>query len=64
VNTWHIIATDRIEEIVLESGEQTEAWFKQRAIGISQLCPQAVIVVRDYDENDRWAFEDGMEVDL
>jgi len=64
VNTWHIIATDRIEEIVLESGEQTEAWFKQRAIEISKLCPQAVIVVRDWDESDRWAYENGMEVDL
>jgi len=64
VNTWHIIATDRIEEIVLESGEQTEAWFKQRAIEISKLCPHAIIVVRDFDENDRWAYENGMEVDL
>ena len=64
MNTWHIIATDRIEEIVLESGEQTEAWFKQRAIEISRLCPQAVIVVRDWDESDRWAYENGIEVDL
>lgn len=65
MNTWHILATNRIEEIVLESREQTEAWFiKQRAVLISQLCPHAIIVVRDCDENDRWAYEDGREIDL
>ncbi len=64
MNTWHILATDRIEKIVLESREQTEAWVKQRAVGISQLCPHAIIVVRDCDENDRWAYEDGIEIDL
>jgi len=64
MNTWHILATDRIEKIVLESREQTEAWFKQRAVVISQLCPHAIIVVRDWNEVDRWAYEDGREIEI
>ena len=64
MNTWHIIATNRMDDVVLESGEMTEGAAKVKALDLSKLCPHAIIVVRDYDEVERWAYERGMEVDL
>lgn len=64
MNTWHIIASSRMEEVVLESGEMTEGAAKAKAMEVSRLCPHAIIIVRDWDEVDRWAYEYGVEVDL
>ncbi len=64
MNTWHIIATNRMDEVALESKETTEGAVRAKALELSRLCPHAIIVVRDFDENDRWAYENGMEVDL
>lgn len=64
MNTWHIIATNRMDDVVLESGEMTEGAAKAKALELSRLCPHAIIVVRDYDEVERWAYEGGVEIDL
>ena len=64
MNTWHIIATNRMDDVVLESGEMTEGEAKAKAVELSRLCTHAIIVVRDWDEVERWAYEGGLEVDL
>ena len=64
MNTWHIIATNRMDDVVLESKEMTEGAAKAKARVLSELCPHAIIVVRDWDEVERWAYEGGLEVDL
>jgi len=64
VNTWHIVACGKDEEVVLDVKETTEGIARAKALAISNMCPHATIVVRDFDENDRWAYENGIEVDL
>lgn len=64
MNTWHIIATNRMDDVALESKETTESAVREKALQLSRLCPHAIIVVRDYDENERCAYEGGMEIEL
>ena len=37
MNTWHIIATNRMDDVVLESGEMTEGAAKVKALDLSKL---------------------------
>ena len=64
MSKWFILASSRMDEVVLEAMEATEGAVIVKAAELSRLCPHAIIIVRDYDEVNRWAYECGMDVEL
>jgi len=64
VNTWHIIACGKDDEVLLAEVEKTMVQVRRIARGISCDCTEVTVVVRNPDEETHWAFRHGMEVDL
>lgn len=64
MNTWHIIACGKDEEVLL--AVVTKDVVGARIIGqsISADCTEVTIVVRNQDGETHWAFRRGIEVDL
>lgn len=64
MNTWHIIACGRDEEVMLSVVKKTTVDARILAQSISADCTEVTILVRNPDGETHWAFRQGMEVDL
>lgn len=64
MNTWHIIACGRDEEVILSVVKKTTVDARRLAQGISTDCTEVTILVRNPDGETHWAYRHGMEVDL
>ena len=64
MNTWHIIACGRDEEVTLSVAKKTAIDAKRLAEGISVDCTEVTILVRNPNGETHWAFRNGMEVAL